>query len=112
MVAAIIPAFASSASAQRRYYSNSRNNRVYERPNVYQRHRKAFNIGIGSGVGALIGGLVGGKKGLIIGGLAGAGGGAVVTAVQRPQNYYRLRRNNNRRNNVRRTYNRRVYRNY
>jgi hypothetical protein len=37
----------------------------------------------------LIGGLIGGKKGVVIGGLAGAGGGALFNHKQRPQNYYR-----------------------
>lgn len=96
MVAAAIPAMADTVSAQKRYYTNSRGQRVYtrnrttyKRPNVYRRHRKAFNLGIGTGVGALVGGLIGGKKGLVIGGLAGAGGGALFTHKQRPKNYVR-----------------------
>lgn len=56
------------------------------RPNVYQRHRKAMNIGIGTGAGALLGALIGGKKGALIGAAAGAGGGYIVTKVQKPQN--------------------------
>lgn len=88
---------ATSTDAQTRYYnsrtrtyttSGNRNVR-YKRPNVYRRHRKAFNIGIGTGVGMLVGGLLGGKKGVVIGGLAGAGGGALVTHKQRPKNYVR-----------------------
>lgn len=90
MMAAAIPAFATSADAQtRRYYSPRRSAVTYKGPNVYRRHRKAFNLGIGTGVGALIGGLIGGRKGAVIGGLAGAGGGALVTHKQRPKNYVR-----------------------
>ncbi len=112
MVAASVPVFASTAQAQRycnnrsssynngyynnaRYYNNGTRNRnyVYKRPNVYRRHRKAFNIGIGTGIGALVGGLVGGRKGVVIGGLAGAGGGALFTHKQKPKNYVRYYRN-------------------
>lgn len=113
MVAASVPAFATTVQAQRycntnnrrnfnnggyynnaRYYNNGDRNRnyVYKRPNVYRRHRKAFNIGIGTGIGMLVGGMLGGKKGLVIGGLAGAGGGALFTHKQKPKNrvlYYR-----------------------
>jgi outer membrane lipoprotein SlyB len=63
-----------------------------KRPNIYRRHRRAFNIGIGTGLGMLVGGMLGGKKGLVIGGLAGAGGGALVTHKQRPKNYTRYYR--------------------
>jgi len=66
----------------KRYYGNNR-------PNVYQRHRKAMNIGIGTGAGAILGGLIGGKKGAIIGAAAGAGGGYIVTKVQKPTNHRR-----------------------
>lgn len=80
----------STASGQTRYYTNQgRYSTVYKRPNVYRRHRKAFNIGIGTGIGMLVGGLLGGKKGVVIGGLAGAGGGALFTHKQRPKNYVR-----------------------
>lgn len=93
VVGAAIPALATSASAQTRYYSNGRTSRTYyKRPNVYRRHRKAFNIGIGTGIGALVGGLLGGKKGVVIGGLAGAGGGALFTHKQKPKNYTRYYR--------------------
>ncbi len=91
-------ASATSVEAQTRYY-NSRTGAYssvrsgssvrYKRPNIYRRHRKAFNIGIGTGVGMLVGGLLGGKKGVVIGGLAGAGGGALFTHKQRPKNYAR-----------------------
>jgi len=102
LMAVSIPALATTASAQGRYYTNSRGKRVYyKKPNVYRRHRKAFNIGIGTGIGMLVGGLLGGKKGLVIGGLAGAGGGALFTHKQKPKNYYRPVYRN-----------RRVYRNY
>ncbi len=91
MMAVAIPVLAESVSAQtrRNLRSSGQATVVYKRPNVYRRHRKAFNLGIGTGVGALIGGLVGGKKGAVIGGLAGAGGGALFTHKQRPKNYYR-----------------------
>jgi hypothetical protein len=89
---------ATSAEAQTRYY-NARTGRYstvysgstvrYKRPNIYRRHRKAFNIGIGTGLGMLIGGLLGGRKGVVIGGLAGAGGGTLFTHKQRPKNYLR-----------------------
>ena len=90
MMAVAIPAMAETVSAQTTRYARSNNGTYkYKRPNVYRRHRKAFNIGIGSGIGALVGGLIGGKKGLVIGGLAGAGGGALFTHKQRPKNYVR-----------------------
>jgi hypothetical protein len=95
VVAAAVPALATSATAQNRYYYNDRGGRVYfKKPNVYRRHRKAFNIGIGTGIGALVGGLLGGKKGVVIGGLAGAGGGALFTHKQKPKNYIRYYRRN------------------
>ncbi|CAN5573855.1 hypothetical protein BH10ACI3_BH10ACI3_28960 [soil metagenome] len=91
MFAVTVPALATSVSAQttRTYTTRTRHYRTYKRPNVYRRHRKAFNIGIGTGVGMLVGGLIGGKKGVVIGGLAGAGGGAIVTHKQKPKNYVR-----------------------
>lgn len=91
VVGIAIPVFAQSASAQTsRYYSSSNRTRVaYKRPNVYRRHRKAFNIGIATGIGALVGGMLGGRKGVVIGGLAGAGGGALFTHKQQPKNYVR-----------------------
>ena len=90
MVAVMVPLFASTTSAQTRYY-RTRDGRVVavKRPNLYQRHRKAINIGGGTVAGALIGGLIGGKKGVVIGGLTGAGGGALFTHKQKPKNYYR-----------------------
>lgn len=89
MLAIAIPVLAETASAQTRRSYNRRTGRytTYKKPNFYRRHRKAINIGAGSAAGALIGGLIGGKKGLVIGGLAGAGGGALVTHKQRPKNY-------------------------
>lgn len=93
MMAVAIPAFAQTTAAQTRYYtSSSRPRTYYKRPNVYRRHRKAFNIGIGTGIGMLVGGLLGGRKGVVIGGLAGAGGGALFTHKQRPKNYVRYYR--------------------
>ncbi|MEO6654758.1 MAG: hypothetical protein ABIO36_01610 [Pyrinomonadaceae bacterium] len=91
MMAVAIPALAGSADAQtRRYYNSStRTYSTYKRPNIYRRHRKAFNIGIGTGVGMLVGGLLGGRKGVVIGGLGGAGGGALYTHYQRPKHYTR-----------------------
>lgn len=91
MMAAAVPLFADTASAQtRRYYnSRSRTYTTYKKPNFYRRHRKAINIGAGAGVGALVGGLLGGKKWALIGGLAGAGGGALFTHKQKPKNYVR-----------------------
>lgn len=56
-------------------------------PNVYDRHRKAFNLAIGSGAGAAVGGIVGGRRGALIGTGIGLAGGAIVTAVQKPRNY-------------------------
>ena len=82
--------FASPGAAQTRTV-RTRNGRtiVYKKPNFYRRHRKAINIGAGTGAGMLVGGLLGGKKGLVIGGLAGAGTGAIVTHKQRPKNRVR-----------------------
>jgi hypothetical protein len=57
-------------------------------PGVYDRHRKAVNIGVGTVAGAAVGAAVGGRKGAIMGAAAGAIGGAIVTAKQRPRNYY------------------------
>lgn len=101
MLAVTITAFAGSVEAQTRYY-RTRSGRVVvvKRPNFYRRHRKAINIGAGAGAGALVGGLLGGKKWALIGGLAGAGGGALFTHKQKPKNYYK------------RYYVRRTYRNY
>ena len=93
MMAATIPALAGSAAAQTRYYTSSgRQRTTYKKPNVYRRHRKAFNIGISTGIGMLVGGLLGGRKGVVIGGLAGAGGGALFTHKQKPKNYVRYYR--------------------
>ncbi len=102
MVAVAIPAMASTASSQTRRYENRNERRVYQtnrynnrsnqnrygysEPNVYDKHRKAVNIGVGTGVGAIIGALLGGKKGALVGGAAGAVGGYVVTKKQAPRN--------------------------
>lgn len=101
--AVAIPVTATTASAQtrnrnsysrpyqdsNRRYSNDSYGYNNGRPNVYDRHRKALNIAIGTGAGAILGALFGGKKGALIGAAAGAAGGAIVTAKQRPRNYYR-----------------------
>ena len=101
IISLMVPLTATTVAAQTRYYT-TRDGRVVvvKRPNFYQRHRKAINIGGGTAAGMLLGGLIGGRKGVLIGGLAGAGGGALYTHKQRPKNYYR------------RTYLRRTYRNY
>lgn len=100
MLAIMLPLAASTSFAQTRYYRTRSGRTVYyKKPNVYRRHRKAFNIGGGAVGGAIIGGLIGGRKGALIGGAAGAGTGAIVTHKQRPKNRYR------------RVY-RRTYRNY
>ena len=90
---------AASADAQTRRYYNARTGRYttvrpatvvrYKKPNVYRRHRKAFNLAMGTGVGMLVGGLLGGGKGVVIGGLGGAAGGALFTHKQKPKNYVR-----------------------
>ena len=78
-----------SANAQTRYST-------YKKPNVYQRHRNAFNIGIGTAAGALLGAIIGGKKGAALGALGGAGGGALYTYKIRPkQTRYYSRYNRN-----------------
>jgi outer membrane lipoprotein SlyB len=97
LMAVTVPLMATDASAATataaaakpdRCYS-ARTGRYYlcKKPNFYRRHRKAINIGAGAGVGALVGGLLGGGKWAAIGGLAGAGGGALFTHKQRPKNY-------------------------
>ena len=101
MLAVMVPLTATETFAQTRYYRTQSGQIVYyKRPNIYRRHRKAFNIGGSALAGALVGGLIGGKKGLVIGSLAGAGGGAIFNHYQRPKNHYR------------RVYVRRTYRNY
>ena len=113
MLAISLPMLAGSASAQKRTrYNQDRYSRdygydqrnydyneqyeVYREPNVYDKHRKAVNLAVGTSVGAVIGALIGGKKGALIGGAAGMAGGAIVTAKQKPRNpnsqdYYRNR---------------------
>ena len=74
--------------APQRYYASQGYYAQRRRPSFYQRHRNLINIGIGTGAGALIGGLTRGKKGAIVGGLAGAGAGALYTYVLRPKRRY------------------------
>ncbi len=111
-LAVTIPALAGTASAQRRGNDRNNNNRSYDRynerynddryydedyndgyydqdykkPNVYDRHRKAINLGVATGAGAVLGAIFGGKKGAVIGAAAGAVTGAVITAKQKPRN--------------------------
>lgn len=93
MLGVTIPVLATSATAQTRYASSrTRSARIYHRPNFYRRHRKAINIGVGTGAGLLVGGLIGGRRGAAIGGLAGAGGGWYYTHKQRPKNHARYYR--------------------
>lgn len=116
MLGVAIPAFSGTAVAQRRDgrdrgtyryderyrdrnrgtvyndpYYNDGYYQGYEQPNVYDRHRKAINLGVATGAGALIGALIGGKKGAIIGAAAGVATGAIVTAKQKPRNTERYR---------------------
>lgn len=104
MLAVAIPAFADTASAQRRdnrkyqreqryenrnydpYYNGGYYDDDYDRPNVYDRHRKAINIGVATAAGAVIGAMIGGKKGALIGAGAGVVTGAIITAKQKPRN--------------------------
>ncbi|MBX3292202.1 MAG: hypothetical protein KF881_04820 [Acidobacteria bacterium] len=70
------------------YYGN---NGYYEvkQPNVYDRHRKAINLSVGTAAGAAVGAAVGGKKGALIGAGVGLATGTIVTAKQKPRNYPR-----------------------
>ncbi len=104
MLAVAIPALSVTASAQRRgndrysnspryadryydeYYEDDYYEGEYRRPNVYDRHRKAVNIGVATAAGAIIGALIGGKKGALIGAGAGVATGAIITAKQKPRN--------------------------
>ncbi len=73
------------------YQNYSSRGYTYNRPNFYERHRNAINLGIGTGGGAIIGGIVGGRRGAGVGALIGAGSGAFYTYVlnkKRPR-YYR-----------------------
>lgn len=77
-----------------RYYGNDGyyDNEGYyygKQPNVYDRHRKAINLSVGTAVGAAVGAAVGGKKGALIGAGVGLATGAIVTAKQKPRNYPR-----------------------
>lgn len=77
-----------------RYYGNDGyydNDGYYygKQPNVYDRHRKAINLSVGTAAGAAVGAAVGGKKGALIGAGVGLAAGAIVTAKQKPRNYPR-----------------------
>jgi cation transporter-like permease len=86
MLAVMIPALSGTAAAQTRYYGNrSRTTHVYKKPSFYRRHRNLSNILIGTGAGAIIGGLIGGRRGVGLGALVGAGGGALYTYKLNPK---------------------------
>jgi outer membrane lipoprotein SlyB len=84
MMAVMIPVFAMDTNAQTRR-SRQTVYRNYDRGNIYDRHRNAINIGIGTAAGAIIGGLLGGKKGALIGTAVGAGGSALYTYKLNPK---------------------------
>lgn len=88
MMAVMLPlaAFAQTYTTKR-IYKNGRYQtvRVYEKQNVYDRHRNLINIGVGTGAGALIGALIGGKKGALIGTAIGAGGSALYSYKINPK---------------------------
>ena len=104
MMAILVPLTA-NAQTKRRYYRNNnqaarqyrnreRSTRNYreQNKNIYQRHRNAFNIGIGGAAGAIVGGIIGGKRGALIGAGVGAGSGAAYTYGINPKKkrrYYR-----------------------
>lgn len=70
------------------YYGNEGYYEVRQ-PNVYDRHRKAINLSVGTAAGAAVGAALGGKKGALIGAGVGLATGAIVTAKQKPRNYPR-----------------------
>ena len=86
LLAVMVPAFASTAAAQKRYFGNERRySSGYKKPSVYRRHRNLINMAIGTGAGAIVGGLIGGKRGAGIGAIAGAGGSALYTYKLKPK---------------------------
>jgi hypothetical protein len=97
ILAAMIPMFAQTATAQNDCVYDNKGRLLYctdGNGNVYDRHRNIINVGIGTGAGALIGGLLGGKKGALVGAAIGAGGAALYTYKINPKNkryprYYR-----------------------
>lgn len=93
MIAVMMPLAANAQTrySRRNYETRTYTQQVYKRPNVYQRHRNLFNIGIGTGAGALIGGLIGGRKGALLGTAIGAGGSALYTYKINPKNGRRYR---------------------
>ncbi|MCY7374679.1 MAG: hypothetical protein LH472_01745 [Pyrinomonadaceae bacterium] len=95
MIAVMLPLTANAQKRNRRNYTTRTDtSQVYKRPNIYQRHRNLFNIGIGTGAGALLGGLIGGKKGALLGTAIGAGSSALYTYKINPKTkkYYRVYR--------------------
>jgi outer membrane lipoprotein SlyB len=95
IMAVMVPLSVDAQTRSGKRYNRNYNSRNYERnnKNVYQRHRNAFNIGIGGAAGAIIGGIIGGKKGALIGAGVGAGSGAAYTYGIKPKKktrrYYR-----------------------
>ncbi|MBV9216177.1 MAG: hypothetical protein JO053_08380 [Acidobacteria bacterium] len=87
-----VAATASKAVETKCYRTASGAVRCYKQPNIYQRHRKAFNLAGGAILGTILGGVFGGKKGALVGALAGTAGGAIYTHYQRPKNYRRYYR--------------------
>lgn len=86
MMMVAVPMLSTTASAQTNCYENRYGRLVCEDDrNIYQKHRNAINIGIGTGAGALLGGLLGGKKGALIGAAIGAGGSALYTYKLNPK---------------------------
>ena len=93
MLAVALPLAANAQTRTNRYARNRTNtNRVYKKPNFYQRHRNLINIGIGTGAGALLGGVIGGRKGALIGAAAGGGGSALYTYKINPKKKRYFRR--------------------
>ncbi len=92
MMAVMLPLAANAQTRNSRRYTNrTYTTRTYDRPNVYQRHRNLFNVGIGTGAGALLGALIGGKKGALLGTAIGAGGSALYTYKINPKDGRRYR---------------------
>lgn len=95
MMAIVVPMATNAQTRNSKRYKRDTNSRNYEgnNKNIYQRHRNAFNIGIGGAAGAIIGGIIGGKKGALIGAGVGAGSGAAYTYGINPKDKNKNRRN-------------------